>query len=285
MKALIFGQTGQVARELARHVPGGVEGVQLGRGEADLADPAACAAAIHAANPDVVINVAAYTAVDLAEDEEVLATTINGSAPGAMAEACAALGIPFLHVSTDYVFDGTGEAPWQPDSPTDPQNAYGRSKLAGEEAVRAAGGVHAILRTSWVFSSHGANFVKTMVRLGETRDTLTVVDDQIGGPTPAADIAAALWAMAQVLPGKPEAAGTYHFSGAPDLSWAAFAREIFAQTGQQVTVTGIPSVEYPTPASRPANSRMDCGSLYATFGIARPDWAAGLAKVLAELAA
>lgn len=283
MKALIFGQTGQVARELARQVPGGVTAIQLGRAEADLSDPAVCAAAVHAAAPDVVLNAAAYTAVDKAEDEEALATVINGTAPGAMAAACAALGVPFLHISTDYVFAGGGTTAWLPGDPTEPQNAYGRSKLAGETAIRAAGGVHAILRTSWVFSSHGANFVKTMTRLGESRDALSVVADQIGGPTPAADIAATLWAMAQVLPGKPEARGTYHFSGAPDVSWADFATEVFAQTGQDVTVTGIPSVDYPTPASRPANSRMDCGSLYATFGIARPDWRQGLAKVLAEL--
>lgn len=284
MKALIFGQTGQVALELARQVPVGIEAVQLGRAEADLSDPAGCAKAVRDHAPDVVINAAAYTAVDRAEEEEALATVINGEAPGAMAQACAALAIPFVHVSTDYVFEGGGTAPWQPLDDTAPQNAYGRSKLAGEIAVRNAGGVHVILRTSWVFSSHGNNFVKTMKRLGETRDALNVVADQIGGPTPAAGIASTLWSIAQVLPAKPDAAGTYHYSGAPDASWAGFAAEIFAQTKQAVAVTGIPASDYPTPASRPANSRMDCTSLYEAFGIARPDWRDALATVLAELA-
>lgn len=279
---LVFGQTGQVARELARRAPGATF---LGRDRADLSDPAACAAAIRAAAPAAVINAAAWTAVDKAETEEAAAQRVNAAAPGAMAAECAARGIPFLHVSTDYVFDGSGTRPWRPDDATGPLGAYGRTKLAGEAAVRGAGGCHAILRTSWVFSAHGANFVKTMLRLSETRDRLTVVADQIGGPTPAGDIAAALLAMAAALQTDPGRAGTYHFAGAPDVSWADFAREIFAQAGRAVAVEDIPTAAYPTPARRPANSRLDCTSLTDTFGLRRPDWRTGLAGVLTDLGA
>lgn len=279
---LVFGQTGQVARELARRAPGATF---LGRDRADLSDPAACAAAIRAAAPAVVINAAAWTAVDKAETEEAAAQRVNAAAPGAMAAECAARGIPFLHVSTDYVFDGSGTRPWRPEDATGPLGAYGRTKLAGEAAVRGAGGCHAILRTSWVFSAHGANFVKTMLRLSETRDRLTVVADQIGGPTPAGDIAAALLAMAAALQTDPGRVGTYHFAGAPDVSWAGFAREIFAQAGRAVTVEDIPTAAYPTPARRPANSRLDCSSLTDTFGLRRPDWRTGLAGVLTDLGA
>lgn len=278
MRILVFGKTGQVACELQRQA----DVLALGRAEADLANPEACAEALRAADADLVINAAAWTAVDKAEAEEAAATVVNGAAPAAMARAAAERGIPFLHVSTDYVFSGAGTAPWTETDPVAPQNAYGRSKLAGEEGVRAAGGNSAILRTSWVFSAHGANFVKTMLRLSETRDTLNVVDDQIGGPTPAADIAAALLrmgrAMAQGQPG-----GTYHFGGVPQVSWAGFAREIFAQAGRKVRVGGIATEAYPTPARRPLNSRMDCSALSRDFGIAAPDWKAGLAQVLKEL--
>lgn len=278
MTVLVFGQTGQVARELARRAP---DAVYLGRGQADLADPAACAAAIRAHAPDVVINAAAYTAVDRAETDEAAALQVNGAAPGAMAQACADLGIPFLHVSTDYVFDGSGTAPWKPEDPVAPLGAYGRSKLAGEQAVRAAGGRHVILRTSWVFSAHGANFVKTMLRLGADRPALRVVADQIGGPTPAGGIAGALLTMADALR-QGAAGGTYHYAGAPDTSWACFARETFAQAGLAVTVEDIPTEAYPTPARRPLNSRLDCATL-ADFGIARPDWQQALAEVVSEL--
>lgn len=280
MKALVFGTTGQVARELASHTPKGVTLEALGRDRADLSRPETCAEAIRQAAPDVVINVAAFTAVDRAEEDEALATVVNGEAPGEMARACAALGIPFLHVSTDYVFSGDGDAPWAVDAPTRPLNAYGRSKLAGETAIRAAGGPHAILRTSWVVSGHGGNFVKTMLRLSETRDGLTIVADQIGGPTPASDIAAALWSMAVVLVADPSKGGTYHFSGAPDVSWADFAREIFRQSGRTTVVEDIATKDYPTPARRPANSRLDCSATEAAFGIVRPDWRVGLTDIL-----
>jgi dTDP-4-dehydrorhamnose reductase len=279
MRIMVFGKTGQVACEVQRQAQVNA----LGRDEADLADPADCAEAIRAEAPDVVINAAAYTAVDRAETEEDLARVINAEAPGAMARACADLGIPFIHISTDYVFDGAGETPFAPDHPTGPLGAYGRTKLAGEEAVRAAGGVHAIFRTSWVVSAHGSNFVKTMLRLGAERDRLTIVADQVGGPTPAADIAALCLAAATQLVEDPDKTGTYHISGGPDVSWADFAREIFAQAGISCEVADIPSSDYPTPATRPQNSRMDNRATEAVFGLARPDWRAGLSRILEDL--
>lgn len=281
MTCLVFGQTGQLATELQRH---SAEVRALGRDVVDLSDPAACAATIRAQAPRMVINAAAYTAVDAAEGDEATAHVINAEAPGAMARACAELGIPFLHVSTDYVFDGSGTRPWRETDPVAPLGVYGRTKLAGEDAVRAAGGPHVILRTSWVFSAHGQNFVKTMLRLAETRDALSIVSDQIGGPTPAADIATTLLHMARALT-QGQGAGTYHYGGAPAVSWADFAREILAQSGRMVTVTDIPSSDYPTPARRPLNSRLDGAALRRDFGIDPPDWRAGLGRVLTELGA
>ena len=279
MSILVFGQTGQVAHELQRTVKGAT---YLGRAQVDLSDPEACATAIAAHAPRAVINAAAYTAVDRAEEEEDFATVINGEAPAAMARACAALGIPLVHISTDYVFDGQGTAAWSPEDPVNPINAYGRSKLAGERGVVAAGGAHVILRTSWVFSAHGNNFVKTMLRLAQTHDALRVVGDQVGGPTSAAAIAQASVAIAEKLcAGAPS--GIHHFAGTPPVSWADFARAIFDAAGQDVAVTDIPSTDYPTPAARPANSRMDGDSLMRDFGIAQPDWDTHLRDVLKEI--
>lgn len=280
MTLLVFGKTGQVACELKKRAP---NAIFLGRDNADLSNPADCAAAISDNAPTAVINAAAYTAVDKAESEEALATRINGEAPGAMAVACATAGVPLVHISTDYVFDGSGASPWHPEDATGPLGAYGRSKLAGERSVRAAGGIAGILRTSWVFSAHGANFLKTMLRLGAEREALSIVADQIGGPTAAGDIAAACLTIADALKDSPEKAGTYHFSGAPDVSWAGFAREIFSQAGIKCIVTEIPSSEYPTPAPRPLNSRMNMRATTTTFDIARPDWRAALSDILKEL--
>lgn len=278
---LVFGKTGQVARELQQL--GTV--MALGREEANLSDPQACAEAIRHHSPDAVINAAAFTAVDQAEDEGVIETVINGDAPTAMAKACTGLGIPFVHISTDYVFEGTGKDPWQPQDQTAPQNAYGRSKLAGETGIANSGGTYAILRTSWVVSAYGENFIKTMLRLSATRDVLNIVGDQIGGPTPARDIAMACLQIAEQLIQEPSKSGIYHFSGTPDVSWADFAREIFEQAGKSVTVTPIPSTDYPTPAQRPLNSRMDCTATKRVFGIERPDWITGLKTILDDLEA
>lgn len=283
MKILVFGKTGQVATELQRLIP---DAHFAGRDEADLSVAGACAAVIDRVQPDLIINAAAYTAVDKAEEEEALATAINGAAPAEMAQAaykrCTG-GVPIVHISTDYVFEGNGVTPWTTNSRTNPLGAYGRSKLVGEEGVRNSGTPHAILRTAWVFSAHGQNFVKTMLKLSETRDALNVVNDQIGGPTPAADIAATVLEMGRQLVQDASKSGTYHYAGAPNVSWADFAMAIFAEAGRDVSVTGIPASEYPTPAVRPANSRMDCYALKKAFGIQRPDWRAGLNKVLKEL--
>lgn len=277
---LIFGRTGQVARELARLAP---EAQFAGRDEADLTRPDDCAALIRARTPAAVINAAAYTAVDRAESEPDVARLVNRDAPEAMAVACAGLGIPFVHVSTDYVFDGSGDAPRHESDTTGPIGVYGTTKLEGERAIAAAGGQWAVLRTSWVFSAHGTNFVKTMRRLGAERDRLTIVADQIGGPTPAADIAAALLEMARQMQADPSKGGIYHFAGAPDVSWADFARAIFARSGLSPVVEDIPTSAYPTPARRPLNSRLDCTAITRDFGIARPDWRTGLAAVITEL--
>lgn len=277
---LVFGRTGQVARELAELAP---RARFLSRDEADLADPPACAAAIRAIAPRAVINAAAYTAVDRAEAEPGAARTVNTDAPGAMARECAALGIPFLHISTDYVFDGSGHLPRDEDTPTAPLGVYGDTKLAGEQAVAAAGGQWAVMRTSWVFSANGANFVRTMLRLGAERERLSIVGDQVGGPTPAADIAAAAVAVVRGMQADPAKGGIYHFSGAPDVSWADFARQVFAHAGMDIDVMDIPSTDYPTPARRPLNSRLDCGRIARDFGIQRPDWRMGLTRVLQQL--
>lgn len=279
MSILVFGKTGQLARELAL-----LEGVTcLGRAQVDLSDPAACAEAIGHYAPVAVINAAAYTAVDRAEEEDALAQVVNGAAPAAMAQACAELDIPFVTVSTDYVFDGSGTIPWQPSDAVAPINAYGRSKLAGEEAVAAAGGRYAILRTSWVVSAHGHNFVKTMLRLGAERDHLSIVGDQIGAPTPARDIAAACLEMARQLRADRGKSGTYHLQGLPEVSWAGVAAEIFAQAGMTCEVTDIATSAYPTPAARPLNSRLDCTTLETVFNISQPDWRLGLRDILNDL--
>lgn len=274
---LVFGKTGQLARALQGHP----DVVLLGRDQADLADPQACAAAIETHRPAAVINAAAYTAVDRAQEDEPQAQVINADAPGAMARACAALGIPFVHVSTDYVFDGAGDQPRRPDAPTAPLNAYGRTKLAGERAVTDAGGAFAVIRTAWVVSGAGANFVTTMLRLGTEREALTVVADQIGGPTPADALAQACLAAVQGLIRDPALSGIYHYSGAPEVSWAAFARAIMAGAGLDCTITDIASEAYPTPAARPRNSRLDCSGFTRAFGLPRPDWRAALPGMIA----
>lgn len=277
---LVLGRNGQVATELARLAPAAE---YLGRDRADLSDPENCAAVLRMARPTAVINAAAYTAVDRAEAEPDLAHAVNAAAPAAMARAAADLGVPFLHISTDYVFDGSGERPRSETDATGPLGVYGASKLAGEQGIAAAGGQWAVLRTAWVFSAHGSNFVKTMIRLGRERDEIGVVADQHGGPTPARDIAAACLAMVGAMQSDPAKGGIYHFAGAPDTSWADFARAIMAQAGLACRVRDIATSDYPTPARRPGNSRLDCSAIARDFAIARPDWRAGLKDVVTEL--
>jgi len=282
MRLLVFGQTGQVARELIRRAPTDIHITALGRDSVDLTDPKACANAVHMAKADAVLNAAAWTNVDKAETEESTATVVNGDAPSAMARAAASRRLPFLHISTDYVFNGAGEVPFAPDDNTAPLGAYGRSKLKGEEGVRSAGGVHLILRTSWVVSAHGSNFVKTMLRLGAERESLKVVADQIGGPTPAAAVADALLTAARAMVGGAQG-GTHHFAGAADTNWADFARAIMSRAGLPCIIHNIPSTDFPTPASRPQNSRLDCSTFETAFGVARPDWGSGLDNIFSDL--
>lgn len=280
MKALVFGQSGQVAQELARLLP---NGTFLGRSSFDLNQPDNLQSEITTRQPEFVINAAAYTAVDKAEDDVDAAMALNATAPALMAKTCASLGIPFVHISTDYVFGGSGETPRKPDDPTGPLGVYGRTKLLGEQQIAQAGGIYAVLRTSWVFSSYGNNFLKTMLRLSEAHNRLTIVGDQIGGPTPANAIAAACIEMAKQLKEDATKSGVYHFAGAPETSWAGFANEIFAQAGRDVEIAPIPTSDYPTRAARPLNSRLDCSSLQAVFGISQPRWTAGIEAALKEL--
>ncbi len=285
MKALVFGTTGQLGIELARAAPRGTLLLAFGREAADLTHPAACAALVASTDADVVINAAAYTAVDAAESDRETARLVNAEAPGAMAGAAAARGLPFLHVSTDYVFDGSGARPWREDDPTAPLGVYGATKLEGERLIAAAGGAHVILRTSWVFSAHGRNFVRTMLRLGAERDTLSVVYDQQGGPTAAADIAGALWTIARAFTDGRGQTGIFHYAGAPAVTWADFAEAIFAASSlpSKPAIRRIATADYPTPARRPANSMLDCTRIGAAYGIGQPDWRPSLARVIREL--
>lgn len=270
VKLLVFGKTGQVAKALAASHNAQV--TCLDRQAADLSNPEACAAHVMTTDADAIINAAAWTAVDHAETAEAAAHVINADAPGAMAHAAASRALPFIHISTDYVFSGKPGMPWRPGDPTDPINAYGRTKLAGEHAVLAAGGPSVILRTSWVFDGESKNFLTTMLRLAQTHDRLTVVADQCGGPTPAAAIAEACIAIVKRFVDGKGVPGVFHFSGAPDTTWANFSRAIFKHSGDAVDVIDVTSADYPTPATRPLNSQLDCQALMDSYAISRPDW-------------
>lgn len=288
-RLVIIGKTGQLARELiTQGEAAGWQVTALGRDVADLSDPAGAVEALKGALPaHAVINAAAYTAVDRAESEEALAHIVNGEAPGALAKVCAEAGVPFLHVSTDYVFDGLKAAPYTEDDATAPQGAYGRSKLAGEAAVMAAGGQWLIARTAWVYSPHGHNFVKTMLRVGKARDEMRVVDDQQGCPTAAHELARCLLVAAAAMVEDREAGGLYHLAGAGETSWAGFAEGIFARAEphwrRRPVLHRITTEEYPTPARRPANSRLDCAKFDAAFGTRPEHWEMSLDTVMAAL--
>ena len=284
MRLLVAGRHGQLGRALAEAASGdpALQATCLGRPELDIRDEAAIRSAFDAHRPDIAINAAAYTAVDAAETDPEAAFATNETGAGNFAAAAAEKGIPVVHISTDYVFSGENDRPWRETDTPSPINVYGRSKLAGELAVAATNPRHVIVRTAWVHSPWGGNFVKTMLRLGAERDHLRVVADQIGGPTPAGDLAAACLAAVQGLQSG-VASGIHHFAGAPDVSWAGFAREIFAQGQLSTRVEDIPATDYPTPARRPANSRLDCSSFETAFGLKRPDWRVSLAAILKEL--
>ncbi len=276
MRVFVTGSNGQLARCLAEARSSGIELVFGARPHFDLARPDDARQQIVAASPDLVINAAAYTAVDKAEAEEALAFAINCDGARAVAQAAADLDVPIIHISTDYVFPGDKSGPYVENDQTGPIGAYGRTKLAGENAVRLVARKHLIFRTAWVYSVYGANFVKTMLRLGRDRPELRVVGDQHGNPTSAHDLATAvLKAGAQLRRGDAEW-GTYHLAGTGDATWHEFAEHIFdvaADSGQRVPhVTSITTSEYPTPAKRPQNSRMDCSLVKETFDLALPHW-------------
>ena len=281
---LVIGRTGQVARALAQY-PGVVT---VGRPDADLADPETLTAAIARHAPAAVVNAGAYTAVDAAETERDEAFAINAAGAGHLARACAGTGVPIVHISSDYVFDGSASRPWREDDEVAPLSAYGASKAEGEAQVRAAGGRHVILRTSWIYSEAGRNFLTTMLRLGRERSELAIVDDQIGAPTYAADIAAAIARILEAAETRDDIWGTFHFANAGSTSWFGFAAEIFAKAQARgwpaPKLTPITTAGYPTPARRPAYSVLDTAKITRVFGIAPPDWREALGRCMARVA-
>lgn len=291
MRVLITGAHGQVGHELMRLAPAEFEALGMGSAELDIADAAQVADVVERVLPNLIINAAAYTAVDKAESEPERAYAVNRDGVAHLAAAAQRLAIPLLHLSTDYVFAGNASAPYSEQDATAPTGVYGASKLAGEQVLIANCRQHMILRTSWVFGAHGHNFVKTMLRLGREREELSVVADQQGCPTSAASIARALWALAQQYRNVGSLRwGLYHYSGIPACSWHEFAQEIFKQAYELGVLLRLPivhriaTVQYPTPAKRPAWSILDCSRLRNTHGIVPADWRNELRAVLLELA-
>ena len=291
MRVLITGVQGQLGHELMRLAPQGFDTVGMGSAELDISDAERVAVLVAELQPQLIINAAAYTAVDKAESELARAWAVNRDGVAHLAVAAERLSIPLLHISTDYVFAGDAREPYRECDPTGPTGVYGASKLGGELELAAKCSRYMILRTSWVFAAQGNNFVKTMLRLGRERDQLGVVADQQGCPTSAASIARALWTLAMQYRDLGSLHwGTYHFSGTPACTWHEFALEIFRQGHQHGAITKIPqvrgidSVEYPTPAKRPAWSVMDCSKLRDQLGISQPDWRLELAAVITEMA-
>ncbi|MDO5624833.1 MAG: dTDP-4-dehydrorhamnose reductase [Pseudomonadota bacterium] len=296
MRILLLGQNGQVGWELQRALAPLGELVALDRAGADglcgdLNNPDGLAATVRAVRPQAIVNAAAYTAVDKAESEPDMAHRINAEAPAVLACEAAAAGALLVHYSTDYVFDGSGSAPWQEGDTTGPLSVYGATKLAGEQAIVQSGCTHLILRTSWVYAARGGNFAKTMLRLAQERERLTVIDDQWGAPTSAeliADVTA--HALRQVL-ARPQDGGTYHLAAAGFTNWFSYAKHVLSQSEKAqkaikikaTEVLPIPTSQYPTPARRPHNSRLDCTRLQHTFGLTLPPWQRGVDRLLAEI--
>ena len=288
-RILVTGGSGQLAQALAKAGGGDVEVV--GRPDFDFDRPETIAAVFHAARPWLVVNAAAYTAVDAAEGDPAGADRANRLGPAALARLCADAGIPLIHVSTDYVFDGTKAAPYVETDPVAPLGVYGTSKLAGERAILDSGARAIILRTAWVYAASGKNFVRTMLELAKSRDVLSVVADQHGCPTAAPDLADAILAIATRL--RPDGwddrfAGVFHAAGTGTTTWHGLACAVFAEAvrhGAKIpgTVTPVPTAAYPTPTKRPANSRLDCARLEATFGVSLPPWRESLARVIDDI--
>jgi dTDP-4-dehydrorhamnose reductase len=292
MRLLVTGAQGQLGQSLSVLLNGSdfYESLFLSRLDLDISQKADVFSCIESYRPDVIINAAAYTAVDLAETEKDKAMAFNAAGPTNLAEAARKFDAVVLHVSTDYVFSGDKDGPYLESDKVDPQSVYGETKLAGELAVARACDKHIILRTSWVFSEFGNNFVKTMVRLAKERDELSIVADQLGGPTYAGDIAKTLISIVdEYRLGQKVEWGVYHFGGFPHVSWSDFAKEIFSKSvdcsliAKEPNVSEINTIDYPAPASRPLNSALDCSKLKANFGISYGDWTVGLSKVLVHL--
>jgi dTDP-4-dehydrorhamnose reductase len=291
IRVLVIGRQGQVARALAELTPAcGVQVIPMGRPQFDLTSPEMVESTLSAAGPDIVINSAAYTAVDQAEREPEQAKAVNETGAAAVAAAAHALAVPLIHLSTDYVFDGGKATPYQEEDSVAPTSVYGASKLAGERAVATATSNHVILRTAWVYAPYGKNFVRTMIALGQTRDEVRVVADQWGCPTYAPDIATAIVAIARNLlsnPDNPELRGLFNLAGTGETSWVDFALAIFAilrAKGMRAPVVmPITTADYPTAARRPANSRLDCGKLARLHGIRLPAWQDSLRTCLERL--
>lgn len=289
MKLFITGGAGQLGVELNQiPLPGGWSRVSFARADLDISDKAAVLAAVSRERPDIILNAAAYTAVDKAEDDRDAAFAVNCEGAKNLALAAKELDIPLIHVSTDYVYDGSKDGAWIESDAVAPLGVYGASKEAGEAAIRETLAKHVILRTSWVYAAHGSNFVKTMLRVGADRDELTVVADQFGAPTSAGDIAAAMIDIAKgIADGNTGNWGTYHYAAKGETSWHGFADTIFemseARTGRRPAVSPIPSSDYPTPAARPKNSVMNCDKVDNAFAPTRRSWREGLADVLDDL--
>lgn len=285
MKVLITGCNGQVGHCLVEQLQGKAEVLAVDAQELDITQQQAVNDVVNKFKPNVIINAAAHTAVDRAETEQELSYKVNCDGPKYLAQAAQSIGASILHISTDYVFEGNKDGLYNEDDITNPQGVYGASKLAGEQAVIQACVKHIILRTAWVFGQHGNNYVKTMLRLGQERDSLSIVGDQFGGPTYAADIAAALISIAQQSHAGKSAWGVYHFSGMPHVNWYQFADAIFTRAVEQNVykkapkLTSITTNEYPTPAKRPTNSKLDCHKIKSIFGIEPSDWQQALTKI------
>lgn len=295
MRILLFGKSGQVGWELQRSLASIGKIFSLDSIDADpcgdFRNLTGIASTVRTFAPDVIVNAAAHTAVDKAESESELARTVNAEAPRVIAEEATRLGALFVHYSTDYVFDGTGNTPWTEDAATGPLSVYGKTKLEGEQAIRASGCTHLIFRTSWVYGARGGNFAKTMLRLATERDSLSVIDDQIGAPT-GADLIADITALAiRAVRARPDRAGTYHLAASGLTSWhgyASFVIEFARNAGVELKldasqIKAIPTSAFPTPAPRPANSRLDTRKLRKTFDVELPDWQIGVTRALVEI--